>query len=59
MNKCPMCRRKTRVLHTSARVRALAQEAKWEESGVCIDCYDVLEAFRAIVRAEPVKEGAR
>jgi hypothetical protein len=57
VNKCPMCRRKSQVLHTSQRVRALAQKVGWE-SGVCVDCYDALEAFRAIVLAEPVKESA-
>jgi hypothetical protein len=56
--KCPMCRRKTQVLHTSARIRALAGVVNWE-TGVCINCYDVLDAFRIIVRAEPVKEAAR
>jgi hypothetical protein len=59
--KCPMCRRKTDVLHSSALVRALAQEVKWQESGVCIDCYDVLAAHRVLAVATPlatIVEGA-
>ena len=52
--KCPMCRRKTQVLHTSALIRALGQEFQgtrpdWAESAVCIDCYDVLAAHRSNV----------
>jgi hypothetical protein len=54
MTKCPMCRRKAQALHTNAPVRALAQELKWEESGVCIDCYDLLAAYRVLAVATPL-----
>jgi hypothetical protein len=48
MNRCPLCRRKTQVLHANKLIRELARVADWTESAVCIDCYDVLDAYRRI-----------
>jgi hypothetical protein len=45
---CPMCRQKAFALHTDKLVRALALEVKWPESGVCLDCYNVLAAHRLL-----------
>jgi len=48
VTKCPMCRKKAFALHTDKLVRALALKVKWNETGVCIDCYDVLAAHRLL-----------
>ena len=60
-DRCPICRRRGRQMHTDKLVRALGVHQEWDKLerplAVCSPCYSVLVGFRFVVLQD--KEAAR
>ena len=60
-DRCPICRKRSQIMHCDKLVRDLAEHLQWKASkprAVCSDCYSILVGYRFVV-LQDAKEDAQ